>query len=71
MVGFHRGFSITTAGRGERSLPALRCGRWRTPNSGRSVGTSNRDRVRSTTVSKTRSITAPEAKSRLRLYSTW
>ncbi|MBA2559191.1 MAG: pyridoxamine 5'-phosphate oxidase family protein [Propionibacteriales bacterium] len=46
-------------------------GRFPTPNSVRSLGTSSRARVRSTTVSNARSITAPSAKIRLRLYSTW
>jgi hypothetical protein len=46
-------------------------GRFFTPNKVRSAGTSSRDRVRSATVPKTRSIRAPQAKIRFRLYSAW
>src|ERR1039458_4133107 len=61
MVRFHRGFSITTAYRGDSSPPGFRCGRPLLPNSVRTFATSSRDRVRSSTVLNNRSITAPEA----------
>ena len=54
-----------------RQVRARGAGSLLVPKRVRSFGTSRRERVRSTTASKTRSIWAPEAKSRLRLYSTW
>jgi hypothetical protein len=41
------------------------------PNSVRTFGTSSRERVRSTIVLNSLSITAPEANTKIRLYSTW
>ena len=53
----------------DRSGVPLRPGRCLAPNRVRRIGTSSRDRVRSTTRSNTRSICAPMVNSRLRLYS--
>ena len=47
----------------------VRRGRCAVPKTVRILGTSSRERVRSTTVSKSRCILAPSAKIRLRLYS--
>ena len=49
----------------------VRRGRCAVPKIVRILGTSSRERVRSTTVSKICCIVAPSAKIRLRLYSSW
>jgi len=65
----YAGLSITTASFSDG--PAVPAGRCFIPDRVRSAGTSSRDRVRSAMVPKTRSIRAPEAKIRFRLYSAW
>jgi hypothetical protein len=67
----HRGVSVMVASRGEGLSVPLRLGRCLAPNKVRRVGSSGRDRVRSTMLSNTRSIWAPTVNGRLRLYSTW
>ena len=49
----------------------MRPGRCLAPNSVRRIGTSSRERVRSTIRSNTRFIWAPMVNMRLRLYSAW
>lgn len=70
IVRFHPGFSITIACRSDSAGPGWRCGRPLLPNTVRTFGTSSRERVRSTIVLNSRSISAPEVNARLRPCST-